>query len=138
VSVTSNPAGTARPAAALLAVLVALLQAGCGSQGGGEGTGAAKGGSRSVSGMTVDQFRDAVTEYTREYARQHPNTKDFGETPTKDEFYARFGTPDRVSEVGDDAYLYYRTKDGMARVQCNKGVFNYYKRVHVVAVEQAG
>ncbi len=78
-----------------------------------------------------------VIGYTQEYAKQHPNTKDFGETPTKDEFYAKFGTPDRVSEVGDDAYLYYRCKDGTARIKCNKGVFSYYKRVHVVAVEQA-
>jgi hypothetical protein len=137
VSVISNPTGSVRTTAALLAVVFALLHAGCGSKGDGDGTGAAKGGSKSVSGMTVDQFRDAVTTYTQEYAKQHPNTKDFGETPTKDEFYAKFGNPDRVSEVGDDAYLYYRTKDGMARIQCNKGVFSHYKRVHVVAVEQA-
>jgi hypothetical protein len=124
---------------AALAVLLVLPLAGCGSKGGGEGSGPAKAGPAGASAMTVDQLRDAVVAYSREYEKEHPIQpgKDFYERPTKDEFYAKFGTPDRVSEVGDDAFLYYRCKDGTARVKANKGVFGYYKRVHVVAVEQA-
>lgn len=89
-----------------------------------------------TSNVTVDQLRDAIAEFMDRYAKQHPNVKDFGEVPSKDEFYSRFGNPNLVSEIGDNAYLLYRCKDGMARIECNKGIFNHYRRVYVVVIEQ--
>lgn len=108
-----------------LAPFALVLAVGCGGVAGGGGS----------SSLTVDKFKEGVYAYTGEYAKTH-NNANFGECPTKDEFIAKIGKPDSVSEVGDDVYMYYKCKDGMALVRVNKGVYSAYKRINVHEISQ--
>jgi hypothetical protein len=84
--------------------------------------GAANGGP--TASLTVDEFRKACV----------------WKILSKEDFYTKFGRPQRISTVGD-TYLYYHCKDGTAAVRCRTELFQgvggrIVGKVEVFAVDQ--
>lgn len=64
----------------------------------------------STKGYTVDEFRKEIQ---------------FKSFKPKSKFYNKYGKPYRISDGYDKTRLYYRCKDGIARVECLKRRFQY-------------
>jgi hypothetical protein len=71
--------------------------------------------------LTVDQFRQQV------------QSRDFSPKST---FYARFGKPKRIMTIGDEVHLIYDCSDGVAKVQCVLGSFQFQDTIATMFVDQ--
>jgi hypothetical protein len=71
--------------------------------------------------LTVDQFRQQV------------QSRDFSPKST---FYVRFGKPKRIMTIGDEVHLIYDCSDGVAKVQCVLGSFQFQDTIATMFVDQ--
>jgi hypothetical protein len=87
--------------------------------------GSARSGRQAAASMTVDEFRKAA------------DLPDADHWSPKQKFYDKFGKPQSVMTVGDDTYLHYKCKDGIARVRCLKLAFEYDNRITILGINQS-
>jgi len=58
-----------------------------------------------------------------------------GEDFTHAAFFAKYGRPDRILDLGNHTYLFYTCKDGRVRVKCPKAPFHYDDDIAPLTVE---
>ncbi len=115
-----------RVAACLACLVLGVFAAGCGSNDSGKkGGGPSAGSQKGQVNMTVDEFRKAVF-----------NKDNYGQWEPKKTFFDKFGEPARISDVGDDTFLYYDCKDGKVRVKCFKTSFQRDDTINATAVDR--
>src|ERR1700676_5046157 len=71
--------------------------------------------------ITVEEFRHKI-----EIGAQYP----------KGEFFAKFGRPSKIMDIGDTTYLMYECADGVANVKCVQPAYQYAESVICVGVDQ--
>ena len=73
--------------------------------------------------VTIDQFRQVVS---------------VGSAWNRQDFFARFGPPSNMVDLGSWTYISFQCKDGIVRVKCDKPTLANYNQVIVYGVDRQG